>query len=247
MIIFIAGTDTGVGKTMATGLMARWYASKGCTVITHKMVQTGCAGISHDIITHRQLMGVDMLPEDRNGLTCPFVFRFPGSPHLAAAIERKEVDPSHIASTVDELALRFDVVLVEGVGGLCVPLTKSITALDLISAQKWPVVLVSGPRLGSINHTFLSLEALHTRRICLLALIYNLHLPAAAEIVDDSRRVFAARLKDIFAETPVIDIPGRVSVQSPNVDFAGLPVTGTIASGGDGAGFPQQTARQHGT
>lgn len=223
LILFVAGIDTGIGKTIATGLMARWYAARGVSVATQKLVQTGCAGLSEDVLAHRRLMGAESLPEDRMGITCPFVFRFPGSPHLAAALEGRRVDCGRLAGATRELARRYDVVLVEGVGGLCVPLTDEITAVDFVARQGWPVVLVTAPRLGSINHSLLSLEALKTRSIPLAGVIYNLHHAAAPEIVADTRRIIANALRRIGSAAPIIDLPPEGPDGCVEPDFSGLP------------------------
>lgn len=207
MILFVAGIDTGIGKTIATGLMARWYAARGFTVVTLKLVQTGCEGFPEDIGTHRDMMGSGRLPEDLTGLTCPYVFRFPGSPHLAAAIEGRSVDTARLEAAARELAQRYEIVLVEGVGGLCVPLTDETTVLDFLAQRDWPVVLVTAPRLGSINHTLLSLEALRTRHLSLAAVIYNLHHTARPEIVRDTRRVIENALDRMGYAAPILDMP----------------------------------------
>lgn len=83
-VVFVSGIDTGVGKTVVTGLMARSLLRRGVHVATVKPVQTGNVGFSEDLEEHRRLMGKS-LPEDAQGLTAPQIFAFPASPHLAAA------------------------------------------------------------------------------------------------------------------------------------------------------------------
>ena len=85
----ICGIDTNIGKSVVTGLMARFLHEQGHKVITQKPVQTGCDGQSEDILTHRRLMETGWLEEDEQRLTCPYNFSFPGSPHLAAKLEAK--------------------------------------------------------------------------------------------------------------------------------------------------------------
>jgi dethiobiotin synthetase len=222
MILFVAGIDTGIGKTVATGLLARWYQAQGKTVLTQKLVQTGCMGFSEDILIHRKIMQTGLMPEDSMGLTCPYVFKFAGSPHLAATLAGQSVDICKIADSTQELARRYEVVLVEGIGGLCVPLTDELTVLDLVAGQGWPVVLVTVPRLGSINHTLLSLEAIHARRISLAGVIYNLHCSAHPEIVRDTRRVIGGALRHMQFSAPIVDI-GTVNRDLPmEVRFEGF-------------------------
>jgi dethiobiotin synthetase len=187
-------------------------------------VQTGCDGFSDDILIHRKIMGAELIPEDRLGLTCPYVFPFPGSPHLAAEIAGQMVDLGRVEAATHELAQRYDVVLVEGVGGLCVPLTAETTALDFLVRHGWPVVLVTAPRLGSINHTILSLEALHIRRISLAGVIYNLRHTARPEIVRDTRDVIETAMRSMGYAAPIIDIPEMGADGTVGVGFSGLPL-----------------------
>ena len=84
-VLFISGIDTNVGKTVATGMIAKALAKAGKKVITQKMIQTGCEHVSEDIEAHRQIQGIPFTDEDTRGLTCPYIFTYPCSPHMAAA------------------------------------------------------------------------------------------------------------------------------------------------------------------
>ncbi len=172
-IVFVTGTDTGVGKSVVTGVLARDMRKGGIDAITVKLVQTGNDGFSEDIELHRKLMGGVEFEEDRLGLTAPQIFKFPSSALLAAQLEGREVDVGRIVASVEECARRREVVLVEGAGGLFVPLTDDLAAIDLVQREGWPVVLVCNGRLGSINHTLLSIDALRSRSIPLERVVYN--------------------------------------------------------------------------
>ena len=84
-VLFISGIDTSVGKTAATGAIAKALAKAGKQVITQKMIQTGCVEVSEDIEEHRRIQGIPFTEEDKAGLTCPYIFTYPCSPHMAAA------------------------------------------------------------------------------------------------------------------------------------------------------------------
>lgn len=172
-VICIVGIDTDVGKTIVTGVYARELAHQGFQVITQKLVQTGCDGVATDIRQHRYLQGLPLLDEDTSGLTCRYVFTYPCSPHMAAAIEQREIDVCLIERDTINLSTRFDVVLLEAAGGLAVPLTPELTILDYIQQRSYPVVLVSSGKLGSINHTLLSLMGCQQAGIPVLRLVYN--------------------------------------------------------------------------
>jgi dethiobiotin synthetase len=211
MILFVTGIDTGIGKTVATGLLAAWFMRQGRRTITQKLVQTGCDRQSEDIAQHRRLMGTGMLADDQQQLTCPAIFPFPASPHLAAALAGASLNVAALVASTQQLARRYDVVLVEGAGGLMVPLSRGILMIDVVAQQKWPVVLVTAPRLGSINHSLLSLDALAARNIQLAAILYNLYFSAAPEIVADTRQLLQQAARERHWKAPVLDLPAATT------------------------------------
>ncbi len=220
--IFISGIDTGCGKTLVTGLAAKYAKRNQKNVITQKLVQTGCQKISEDILDHRTMMGESLNAYDSNGLTCPYLFEYPASPHLAAKLENQQIDVETICSATSELEANFDYVLIEGAGGLYVPLNDRMRVIDYIIDQGYPLVLVSSSKLGSINHTLMSLELCRIQGITIEALIYN-HFPADSELIlKDSLLVFRQYLADHDLQCTIIEIPVIVNGQYPMIDFAPL-------------------------
>lgn len=189
-IIFISGIGTGVGKTVATGVLARIIQTSGYSVITQKPVQTGCPDFSEDLEAHRALMGIPLQDYDQQRTTCTYLFSYPASPHLAARLEGLEIDPRLIDRDTKILNQNFNFVLQEGAGGLMIPLKGTYTLLDYLEERRYPVILVSSSALGSINHTLLSLEALKHRKIPVAGLIYNCFFDTPPEIQKDSLAVF---------------------------------------------------------
>ncbi len=192
---FVSGIDTGVGKTVATGVMARWLLGKGLSVATVKLVQTGCRGFSEDLDTHRAIMGVPPLPEDAAGLTAPQIFDFPASPHLAATLEHRTVDTDRISECVRKVSEQYDVTLVEGAGGLAVPLTEDFLTVDFAAAELWPVILVCSGKLGALNHALLSIEALKHRDMDLAGVVYNYCAEADPVIDEDTPRMIGRAMR----------------------------------------------------
>lgn len=214
--LFIGGIDTDIGKTYATGVLAKALYSKEIEVITQKLVQTGCEGIAEDIITHRDIMGMPLQALDKDGTTCPYVFSKPASPHLSSTIENIQIDPELITANTHKLAAEYEIVLLEGAGGLMVPITESLLTLDYIAERGYPVVLVTSGRLGSINHTLLSIEAIKSRSLQLHAVIYNhwqpdKHLYSNYEpdqdIVDSTKDYLQTYLKHNYPDTFWVDLP----------------------------------------
>ncbi|MFU8927400.1 dethiobiotin synthase [Acinetobacter puyangensis] len=196
-VYFISGIDTDIGKTVSTGILAKQLLDQGVNVITQKLIQTGNQGFSEDIARHRQIMQIDTLPEDQQGLTAPQIFAYPASPHLATRLEQKQLDLKAIEQATQQLAARYDVVLLEGAGGLMVPLAEDLLTIDYIAQQRYPVILVTSGRLGSINHTLLSLAALKQYDITLYALAFNAFHDAKDRVIAGDTRQY---LKNYLAE-----------------------------------------------
>lgn len=172
-IYFVSGIDTGIGKSYATGLIAKQWNAEGLRTITQKLVQTGNTAISEDIILHRELMGIPFTQDDQEKITMPEIFSYPASPHLAAQIDKREINFEKIRQATAQLSQRYDAVLVEGAGGLMVPLAEDYLIIDYIKEMGYPLLFVTSGKLGNINHTLLSLEAIAKRGINLHTVIYN--------------------------------------------------------------------------
>ena len=173
-VYFVSGIDTNIGKSYATGYLARIWNGQSIRTITQKLIQTGNTGISEDIELHRRIMGCGLLEEDREGLTMPEIYSYPCSPHLAAEIDRRPIDFEKIDRATAVLSDRYDAVLLEGAGGLMVPLTRELLTIDYIARKGYPLIYVTSGRLGSINHFLLGLEAVRHRGIRLHTVAYNL-------------------------------------------------------------------------
>lgn len=202
-VFFVSGIDTNIGKTYATGLLARAFASRGNSVITQKMIQTGCTKVSEDIEMHRRLQGIDLGEDDYNGLTCPYLFAYPCSPHMAADREGCTIDYERIASATRQLQAKYEYVLLEGAGGLMVPTDHQRLTIDYIAEHNYPVILVTCGRLGSINHTLLNIELCRTLGVEIAALVYNQYPHEDEEIEQNS----LAYLQERYPDLPIILMP----------------------------------------
>ncbi len=185
--IFITGIDTDAGKSYATGWFARGMLDAGIKVITQKFVQTGNHEFSEDIDIHRRLMGTGILPEDMQHITAPEIFTYPASPELAARIDGRELDLGLISAATDTLERKYGHVIIEGAGGLMVPLKGEYLTIDYIREHNIPTILVTNGRLGSINHTLLAISALCHAGIPVFAVIYNSHFDKDKIICEDTR------------------------------------------------------------
>lgn len=172
--VFVAGTDTEVGKTVLTGLLGRYISENGYSVITQKWIQTGSAGFSDDIGTHLKLMKRTRADiEDCMLEVCPYVFEYASSPHLAARLERKKISTAKIKKSFKALSKRFDCVIVEGIGGALVPFDGKNLVIDIAAELNLPVLLVAANKLGAINHTLLTVEAVRARGMNIAGIVFN--------------------------------------------------------------------------
>ncbi|MEA2395946.1 MAG: dethiobiotin synthetase, partial [Solirubrobacteraceae bacterium] len=153
--VFVTGTDTGVGKTVLAAALAAALRAAGVDVAAFKPAVTGLEepepGRPAD---HELLAAAAGRPPDE---VAPDRFGPPVSPHLAAELAGTPLDPASLVAAAR--ALRADVVVAEGVGGLLVPLTLGVTVRDLAVELGWPVVVAARPGLGTISHSLLTVEA----------------------------------------------------------------------------------------
>lgn len=212
---FVSGIDTDAGKSYATGILARMLAESGVRTITQKFIQTGNTDASEDIELHRRLMGIPMQGVDLERTTCPVIYKFPASPHLAAALEGTRVDTSVITAATAKLRESYDIVLIEGAGGLMVPLAPfdpqrqphEYLTIDYVAEQRLPLLFVTSAKLGSLNHTLLSFEACRSRRIEIAAVLWKLYPAGDPVIAADTRSYIADYLRANWPEARMIDIP----------------------------------------
>ena len=172
--IFITGTDTGVGKTLVTSALVVCLSQRGIDVGVMKPIETGVsrsAKAQSDGARLRRAAG----SHDSMAEVCPYVFRLPVAPLSAARAEGTTVRVATIIRAFRALHQKHELVAVEGVGGVHVPITSSLNVSDLIYQMKLPAIVVGQSSLGGINHALLTLHALRLRKIPIVALVLNQH------------------------------------------------------------------------
>jgi len=184
--IFITGTDTDVGKTFISAGLFNYFCLKGYDAGIMKPVQSGCPElegklIAPDIEFSLELAG-KRFSEEKRLLMAPYKYKLACSPHLAAEIEKTgHPDSDYILNCFDKLASSYSPIIVEGAGGILVPINKNEKMLDLMKKLDIPVILVARTALGTINHTLLSLKALSDAGLTTLGIIFNNTFPAAEQ------------------------------------------------------------------
>ena len=171
--LFITGTDTSVGKTFLCARLLEFLKKKGIQAGYQKWVATGAdSGLPEDLAICLSAAGIEPAPENV-ALQVPFRFRFPASPHLAAEIENREVEPEVIIEKYVTLAANYELLIVEGVGGVMVPLRRNLLLVDLLAKLQPRILVVARSGLGTLNHTLLTLEALRKRKISVLGIVFS--------------------------------------------------------------------------
>ena len=170
---FVTGTGTGVGKTFATACLADFFVKKGLRTVVMKPLQTGISEGDDDIaVIKKAVPGLVSLPAELENI---YRFELPSSPDLAARTENSSIDISRIVSAVSELENSFspDVLILEGAGGLYVPVNGRVMMIDLLKVLDIPAVVVCDSGLGTINHSLLSFRALLSEKIDCAGFIFN--------------------------------------------------------------------------
>lgn len=195
---FVAGTDTEVGKTFATCALLLALKHRGQRAIGMKPVAagTGADGKNDDV---ERLVAASGVAAPRE-LINPYLFQPAIAPHIAAAEAGVSIDIDHIVTAFEQLRPLADAVLVEGVGGFCVPLDEHSDTADLAEKLGLPVILVVGMRLGCINHALLSCQAIAARGLKLAGWIANRIDPAMSRF-EENLAALRARI-----DTPLLGV-----------------------------------------
>lgn len=157
--LFVTGTDTGVGKTIVAATLARVLRLRGVNVGVMKPVTSGCVERNGELISEDAELLAWAAGVECDDNVAPYRLREPLAPAEAARIDGVKIDFGHIAECYHQLSARHDFVLVEGAGGLMVPLNGGLLMADLINHLKLPAVVVARPDLGTINHSVLTCYA----------------------------------------------------------------------------------------
>jgi len=207
-IIFVTGTDTGVGKTVLTTLLTRHLRRSGRNALAMKPF---CSGSRADVRLLRRAQD-HLLTEDEIN---PFFFAQPLAP-AAAAGRRKYIRIDSVVRKIRAVAARCEILLVEGIGGILVPLEKNFTVADLILKLGCPVIVVGWNRLGTINHTLLTVRFLEAAGVEQVVVVLM-----SAKKPDKSAKSNPKMIEKMLPRTPVLVLPhlGKKAVAKINVRF----------------------------
>jgi dethiobiotin synthetase len=204
---FITGTDTDIGKTVVTAGLASVAIAMGRKTTVLKPIQTGTDEYPPDLCEIRRINPeITQLPQD---IATAYSYRLPASPHLAAAQEGEVIELNKISETIEkaiELS-KPEILLIEGAGGILVPLTEDVTFLDLMQMLKIPVIITASAGLGTINHSLMTIETLKNREIEIAGIIFN-RMPAEPGPVEKDNVSIIEKISGIPVLGVIPEIPG---------------------------------------
>jgi dethiobiotin synthetase len=224
---FVTGTDTEIGKTLIASALTHALAETGAKVAAMKPVAAGATAVmsSSGEVWHND--DADQLAHAANvvlpmDLAVPYLLREPAAPHIVARLENVHIDLAHIRACYDKVAAQADAVVVEGVGGFCVPLNDEFDTADLARQLGLPVIMTVGLRLGCISHALLTAEAIAARGLKLVGWVANT-VDENMRYAEDNVEALARRLP-----APLLGCVPRLAAPLPAaaadcLDFSCLP------------------------
>jgi dethiobiotin synthetase len=217
--VFVTGTDTGVGKSILAAAICAAASARGISVAAYKPVVTGLDEPAGDWPRDHELLAstanAGQSPED----VAPYRYGPPVSPHLAAELAGDKVDSERLVGAAQAQAERADALVVEGVGGLLVPLANDYLVRDFAGELSLPVVIAARPGLGTISHSLLTIEAARAVALRIQAVVLT-PWPDDPSAMERSNRDTIER----FGEVPVIGLP-RTDPERLAEAGAALPVS----------------------
>jgi dethiobiotin synthetase len=211
--LFVTATDTEVGKTVITGAIANYFLRQGARVAVSKPVATGCVHrregwVSEDAEFLASCADA-RFPLD---LICPQRYREPLAPAVAADRAKQPLDWSAIDRSLKLMTRESDVIVVEGIGGILVPIDQQYTTLDIARWLKLSAVVVARPNLGTINHTLMTLEMLRRAGVAIAGVVINRYPAESASVAEETN----PRYIEKFGQVPILAIvPDEPTLKRP--------------------------------
>ncbi len=220
---FVTGTDTDIGKTLISCALLHALAQQGIRAAGMKPVAAGASlrnGVWHndDADALAAASGIALTP----ALAAPYLLRTAAAPHIAAAAEGIVIDLDHISACHRQISSLANAVVVEGVGGFCVPLTEKFDTADMAVQFGLPIILVVGLRLGCINHALLTAEAIAARGLVLVGWVANTVDPLMPYAADNVLALSSRLSAPLLGVVPCLPVASPALAAS-HLDFSCLP------------------------
>jgi dethiobiotin synthetase len=201
--LFITGTDTGVGKTVVAAAIIKALHLQGIHACGMKPIETGCSRVGNTLYPSDGMFLKKVARMDEHiGFVTPYCFENPVAPSLASEMEGKAIHIPLITEKFQALLERYPAVVVEGIGGILVPIKKDYFVVDLIRELDLPLVIVARPSLGTINHTLLTIDYALGKGIKVSGVIINFSRPPESTVAENTNPL----LLEQICPVPVVGI-----------------------------------------
>jgi dethiobiotin synthetase len=211
--LIVTGTDTGVGKTVIAGAIAFWFRQQGLRVAVCKPVATGCVRRREGLVSEdAEFLAHCAEARHPLDLICPQRYVEPLAPGVAAEREKRPVDWEAIDRAIWLMSQGSDVMVIEGVGGVLVPIDPKHMWIDLAACLRRPSVVVARAGLGTINHTLLTLSALRARQIAVAGVVINRYPTDTPPLAEETnpRAIEKWGRVSVLSTVPEAQIPRRI-------------------------------------
>ena len=209
--LLVTGTDTGIGKTVIAGAIADWFRRQHHRVAVLKPAGSGCArrreGLVSEDAEFLALCADARFPLD---VICPVRYVEPLAPAIAAERAKEPLDWEAVNRSVEAMSKSSDIMVVEGVGGLMVPMDERHTFLDVARWLKLPTVVVARPNLGTINHTLLTVKALRSADVKVAGVVINRYPAQSADVASETNPRAIERWGKVPVLCVVPDVPAGI-------------------------------------
>lgn len=229
--IFVTGTDTGVGKTMVTAALAHHFTARGLNVGVMKPIETGVHD-TENLGADGELLRWAAGSNDDPELITPYRFKAPLSPHQAATAAKEKIDMERIAAAFHKLCCDKDLVLVEGAGGLMVPISGGFLMADMARQLELSLLVVTHPRLGTLNHTLLTTFSARAMELPISGFIIN-QMPKQPDQAEEQAPHLLSSMAsaDLMGVLPEVSGSEKSKVQILSDAIGALPAYSWLAVG----------------
>jgi dethiobiotin synthetase len=215
--LFITGTDTGVGKTLIAGAIAKIFTEKGVKVGVFKPIATGCKRSWDGLISNDTEFLAHCANSDLSLSTItPVGYPTPAAPVVSAACDGPAIDFDRIAAAYKDICQNSDIVVVEGIGGVRVPLTPEFDLLDLAVEFALPVVIVARPNLGTINHTLMTIDCVRAAELEIAGVVINSYNATESTVAEDTAPEVITRCSGVDVLS-VVPFDETVDIETANL------------------------------
>jgi dethiobiotin synthetase len=200
--LFVTGTDTDVGKTCVTASIVNYLSKMNVDVGVMKPFASGYKStnnsVSDDVKILMKYSGVD----DPIDLVNPYFFEIPTSPYDACKQLNLEIDISNVVDSYKQLTSIHDVVIVEGIGGIMTPISKNYFVSDLISDLQMNTIIVTGSKVGTVNHLMLTYQHVKEKNLCLNGFVINQNVSDGYELFNLKQQIIDLTGQTVYGTVP---------------------------------------------